>query len=126
MYDTYEEYITEYKTWLKNRNTWIMSQFNIGDEDAAYYRISGDDDLNSNGVGKDSVDGLNNYVRYGEQEQLLTHQLQGTFHQMPLIPSQIQKWEPLDNTSDNFKLKLGNTYNVKELLIMADSKCCRL
>ena len=45
MYDTYEEYITEYKTWLKNRNTWIMSQFNIGDEDAAYYRISGDDDL---------------------------------------------------------------------------------
>ena len=27
------------------------------------------------------------------------------------------KWEPLDNTSDNFKLKLGNTYNVKELLI---------
>ena len=27
-----------------------MSQFNIGDEDAAYYRISGDDDLNSNGA----------------------------------------------------------------------------
>ena len=74
----------------KNRNTWIMSQFNIGDEDAAYYRISGDDDLNSNGVGKDSVDGLNNYVRYAGARAIAYSPIAGTFHQMPLIPSQIQ------------------------------------
>ena len=117
MYDTYEEYITEYKTWLKNRNTWIMSQFNIGDEDAAYYRISGDDDLNSNGVGKDSVDGLNNYVRYAGARAIAYSPIAGDIPSNAIDTQSDTKWEPLDNTSDNFKLKLGNTYNVKELLI---------
>lgn len=117
MHDTYEEYITEYKTWLKNRNTWIMSQFNIGDEDAAYYRISGDDDLNSNGVGKDSVDGLNNYVRYAGARAIAYSPIAGDIPSNAIDTQSDTKWEPLDNTSDNFKLKLGNTYNVKELLI---------
>lgn len=117
MHDTYEEYITEYKTWLKNRNTWIMSQFNIGDEDAAYYRISGDDDLNSNGVGKDSVDGLNNYVRYTGARAIAYSPIAGDIPSNAIDTQSDTKWEPLDNTSDNFKLKLGNTYNVKELLI---------
>ena len=117
MHDTYEEYITEYKTWLKNRNKWLMSQFNIGDEDAAYYRISGDDDLNSNGVGKDSVDGLNNYVRYAGARAIAYSPIAGDIPSNAIDTQSDTKWEPLDNTSDNFKLKLGNTYNVKELLI---------
>lgn len=117
MHDTYEEYITEYKTWLKNRNKWLMSQFNIGDEDAAYYRISGDDDLNSNGVGKDTVDGLNNYVRYAGARAIAYSPIAGDIPSNAIDTQSDTKWEPLDNTSDNFKLKLGNTYNVKELLI---------
>lgn len=117
MHDTYEEYITEYKTWLKNRNKWLMSQFNIGDEDAAYYRISGDDDLNSNGVGKDTVDGLNNYVRYAGARAIAYSPIAGDIPSKAIDTQSDTKWEPLDNTSDNFKLKLGNTYNVKELLI---------
>lgn len=117
MHDTYEEYITEYKTWLKNRNTWIMSQFNIGDEDAAYYRISGDDDLNSNGVGKDTVDGLNNYVRYAGARAIAYSPIAGDIPSNAIDTKSNTKWQPSDNTSDNFKLKLGNTYNVKELLI---------
>lgn len=117
MHDTYEEYITEYKTWLKNRNKWLMSQFNIGDEDAAYYRISGNDDLNSNGVGKDSVDGLNNYVRYAGARAIAYSPIAGDIPSNAIDTQSDTKWEPLDNTSDNFKLKLGNTYNVKELLI---------
>lgn len=117
MHDTYEEYITEYKTWLKNRNKWLMSQFNIGDEDAAYYRISGDDDLNSNGVGKDTVDGLNNYVRYAGARAIAYSPIAGDIPSNAIDTQPDTKWEPLDNTSDNFKLKLGNTYNVKELLI---------
>lgn len=117
MHDTYEEYITEYKTWLKNRNKWLMSQFNIGDEDAAYYRISGDDDLNSNGVGKDSVDGLNNYVRYAGARAIAYSPIAGDIPSNAIDTKSNTKWQPSDNTSDNFKLKLGNTYNVKELLI---------
>lgn len=117
MHDTYEEYITEYKTWLKNRNKWLMSQFNIGDEDAAYYRISGDDDLNSNGVGKDTVDGLNNYVRYAGARAIAYSPIAGDIPSNAIDTQSDTKWQPLDNTSDNFKLKLGNTYNVKELLI---------
>lgn len=117
MHDTYEEYITEYKTWLKNRNKWLMSQFNIGDEDAAYYRISGDDDLNSNCVGKDTVDGLNNYVRYAGARAIAYSPIAGDIPSNAIDTQSDTKWEPLDNTSDNFKLKLGNTYNVKELLI---------
>lgn len=117
MHDTYEEYITEYKTWLKNRNTWIMSQFNIGDEDVAYYRISGDDDLNSNGVGKDTVDGLNNYVRYAGARAIAYSPIAGDIPSNAIDTKSNTKWQPSDNTSDNFKLKLGNTYNVKELLI---------
>ena len=91
-----------------------MSQFNRGDEDAAYYRISGDDDLNSNGVGKDSVDGLNNYVRYAGARAIAYSPIAGDIPSNAIDTQSDTKWEPLDNTSDNFKLKLGKYTKTKK------------
>lgn len=40
VYDNYEAYINEYKSWLQNRNEWLMKEFNVSDKDA---EIAADD-----------------------------------------------------------------------------------
>lgn len=34
IHDSYQKYIDEYKSWLQNRNEWLMTEFNVSDKDA--------------------------------------------------------------------------------------------
>lgn len=117
MHDTYVEYIAEYKTWLENRNKWLMSQFNIGDEDADYYRISGADNLNANGVGNDTVDDLHNYVRYAGTTASAESTDGEKVASKAIDTESNTLWQATKDGSNVLTVKLGSTYSVKEMLI---------